>query len=214
MAKEIERKFRIDINKINFEKAESINHIKQGYIDRNYIKFNVNTQTIEVIYNKSNVFSLKIPDKDFQIMKDNNLLNDKLFFDDKTIFRLRTNIVTQSNKEIIKESLFTIKGKTDGVSRDEFEYSIEFNIIDDLINLICNKKIEKIRYKIIENTNLWEVDIFKGRNDGLSIAEIELSDENEEFIKPEWITYEVSDDYNYFNNNLIHKPFNTWNTKS
>ena len=80
----------------------------------------------------------------------------------------------------------------------------------DLINLICTKKIEKTRYKIIDNNHLWEVDIFMGRNEGLSIAEIELTDENEEFVKPKWVTKEVSDDYNYYNNNLITNPFNTW----
>lgn len=213
MAKEIERKFRIDLEQIDLTTAESINHIKQAYIDRNFIKFNNTNQTIDILNDDDIIFSLKVSNEDLNIMKNNNLLNNENIFDNKVIFRLRTNIVIKNNEEIKKEGFITIKGKTDGVSRDEFEYNLDFYLIDSLINLICTKKIEKTRYKILYETHLWEVDIFKGRNDGLSIAEIELTDENEEFVKPIWVTNEVSDDYNYFNNNLIHKPFNTWEQK-
>lgn len=210
MAKEIERKFRIDLEQIDLTTAESINYIKQAYVDRNLIKFNKENQSIEIINNFDILFSLKISDDDFKIMIDNKLLDNNFNFDNKTIFRLRTNIVVKNNVEIKKEGFFTIKGKTDGVSRDEFEYNLDFYIIQSLINLICTKKIEKTRYKIIDNNHLWEVDIFMGRNEGLSIAEIELTDENEEFVKPKWVTKEVSDDYNYYNNNLIANPFNSW----
>jgi len=47
----------------------------------------------------------------------------------------------------------------------------------------------------------WEIDVFHGDNDGLIVAEIELSRESETFEHPPWLGKEVSDDY--FNSNLL-----------
>lgn len=49
--------------------------------------------------------------------------------------------------------------------------------------------IDKTRY-LVKNTDgkhVWEVDEFYGDNDGLTVAEVELADENEPFDKPEWL---------------------------
>ncbi len=62
-----------------------------------------------------------------------------------------------------------------------------------------------------QGKHLWEIDCFNGRNKGLIIAEIELESEEEVFEKTEWILKEVSDDFNYFNNNLLERPYTTWN---
>jgi adenylate cyclase len=56
----------------------------------------------------------------------------------------------------------------------------------------------------------WEVDEFHGENKGLTLAEIELSAENEAFEIPEWIGEEVTGDERYFNANLIKNPFTKW----
>jgi len=52
-----------------------------------------------------------------------------------------------------------------------------------------------------------------GENGGLIMAEIELKDEKEEFQKPQWITFEVSDDERYYNSNLSKNPFKNWHGK-
>ena len=52
-----------------------------------------------------------------------------------------------------------------------------------------------------------EVDVFSGSNQGLILAEIELTSEDERFQKPEWIGQEVSQDARYFNVNLQKYPF-------
>lgn len=51
---------------------------------------------------------------------------------------------------------------------------------------------------------------FPADNHGLVVAEIELSDEDQVFAKPDWLGEEVSDDPRYFNSNLISHPFCQW----
>ena len=56
----------------------------------------------------------------------------------------------------------------------------------------------------------WEVDEFKGDNEGLIIAEIELNKADEDYLIPNWAIKNVSSDRNYANSNLTKKPFKTW----
>ncbi|MCK9417666.1 CYTH domain-containing protein [Candidatus Dojkabacteria bacterium] len=106
----------------------------------------------------------------------------------------------------------TIKSSVTGISRDEFEYEIPYNDGLELIKL-CDKVIEKTRYKYYPVVNLksyWEIDIFKGDNEGLIVAEIELENEDEVFYKPDWILEEVTGDPIYYNSNLVNYPYKTW----
>ena len=70
--------------------------------------------------------------------------------------------------------------------------------------------IDKKRYKIPFDGLIWEVDEFFGVNEGLIVAEVELSDENQSFKKPEWVGDEISSDPKYFNSNLVANPYTTW----
>lgn len=101
------------------------------------------------------------------------------------------------------KAYLTIKGKTTGISRSEFEYEIPFNDALELINKFASKTITKERFEIFHGKHLWEIDVFHGHLEGLIIAEIELNSENEEFEKPDWILGEVSYDQKYFNANLL-----------
>jgi CYTH domain-containing protein len=65
-------------------------------------------------------------------------------------------------------------------------------------------KIVKTRYIIPAEGRLkFEVDVFHEKNEGLVIAEIELSAEDEEFNRPEWLGEEVTGRPEYYNVNLI-----------
>ncbi len=80
-----------------------------------------------------------------------------------------------------------------------------------MLEELCNGEvIEKKRYLLPYAGHVWEIDLFEGKNRGLIVAEIELSDENEIFKKPEWITEEVSYDPKYRNSNLIVHPYSSW----
>ena len=104
----------------------------------------------------------------------------------------------------------TIKSKTIGISRNEYEYEIPKNDAEELLKICEPSIIVKRRYIIEEKNSCWEVDIFEGDNEGLIIAEIELKSEEEEFYKPNWIAEEVSFDEKYFNSNLSKNPFKNW----
>jgi adenylate cyclase len=97
----------------------------------------------------------------------------------------------------------TIKGKTVGISRDEFEYEIPFEDANQLLANFCAKVLDKERYELIVGEKKWEIDIFHGKLEGLKIAEIELESEEEEFELPGWIEKEVSSDVQYYNSKLI-----------
>ncbi len=112
------------------------------------------------------------------------------------------------------QGYLTLKGKTTGVSRLEFEYSIPLEDADILLDQICQKPIlEKIRYRVAYKGHTWEVDEFLGDNAGLLVAEIELTAEDQPFPKPPWIGEEVSGDPRYCNSSLSRNPFLHWGRK-
>jgi len=109
------------------------------------------------------------------------------------------------------KAFFTIKGKSDGPKRLEFEYMIPIEDANEMLNNLCKKPIiDKTRYKIQYKGLEWEVDEFHGNNKGLIIAEVELQNENQEIETPDWIGMEVTGDPNYYNSNLIRSPYSSW----
>lgn len=109
-----------------------------------------------------------------------------------------------------KDAYLTIKGRTTGITRDEFEYPIPLPDAVEMLKMAIYPPIEKIRYQSFYSGKLWEVDEFLGANKGLIVAEIELENENELLIKPEWVMQEVSDDRRYFNSSMAQHPFQKW----
>lgn len=109
------------------------------------------------------------------------------------------------------QGTLTIKGKSSGATRGEWEYPIPLDEASELLDRLCARPlIEKYRRRIPHGGHTWEVDEFLGANQGLAVAEIELSSENESFDLPGWIGAEVTDDPRYFNSNLIRHPFTQW----
>lgn len=110
------------------------------------------------------------------------------------------------------KGFLTIKGKSNatGTSRFEWEKEIALDEAKYLL-LLCEKGvIEKTRYLVNVGKHLFEVDVFYGENDGLIVAEIELSDEHETFEKPNWLGLEVTNDERYYNAYLSRHPFTEW----
>ena len=105
----------------------------------------------------------------------------------------------------------TIKGRSTGFTRGEWEYAIPLADADQLLNDLCERPlIEKTRTRIVHEGMVWEVDEFFGDNLGLIVAEIELESEEQSFSKPNWIAEEVTDDARYYNANLLRHPFSVW----
>ena len=104
----------------------------------------------------------------------------------------------------------TIKGKSNGPSRPEYEYEIPLEEAKELLRDFCTQHIEKIRYEVEHEGHTWEVDVFSGANAGLIMAEIELRSESEAYALPHWVGANVSTDYRYGNAYLVDHPYGTW----
>lgn len=96
----------------------------------------------------------------------------------------------------------TIKGKTEGMMRKEFEYQIPANDAGELLELCEKPLIEKIRYYVPFDGFIWEVDEFRHSLKSLVLAEVELPDCNTACQLPPFVGQEVTGDPNYYNSNL------------
>src|SRR5690606_6277051 len=110
------------------------------------------------------------------------------------------------------DGFLTVKGLSDdgGLSRFEWETKIAKPEAEALLKLCEKGVIDKMRYEIPVGNHVFEVDEFFGDNEGLIIAEIELTDVNETFQKPNWLGEEVTGNTKYYNSQLSKQPFNTW----
>jgi CYTH domain-containing protein len=108
------------------------------------------------------------------------------------------------------EGFITIKGLSVKASRSEYEYAIPKQDAKELLDNFCTSTISKLRYFVTYQDHLWEVDEFLDDNEGLIIAEIELSSEDEIFERPEWIEREVTQEEKYYNSNLSVNPYKNW----
>jgi CYTH domain-containing protein len=106
----------------------------------------------------------------------------------------------------------TIKGKGNESGTTRLEWETEISLMDarPLLAICESGVIDKIRHEIPVGNHVFEVDEFFGENEGLVIAEIELSSENEPFEKPAWLGKEVTGDYRYYNAYLSKNPFKAW----
>jgi adenylate cyclase len=110
-----------------------------------------------------------------------------------------------------ERAVLTIKSKSVGATRGEWEYEIPVPDAAELLDRLCEQPlVEKVRHRIGYRGHTWEVDEFQGENAGLVVAEIELGSEDEAFDKPDWIGQEVTGDPRYYNSSLIRLPYSKW----
>jgi adenylate cyclase len=111
-----------------------------------------------------------------------------------------------------EKGFITIKGvgSASGASRYEWEKEISVSEVDELLRICEPGVIDKTRYEIRKGKHTFEVDEFYGDNEGLTVAEIELSSESEDFEKPSWLGEEVTGDSRYYNSMLMKNPFSKW----
>ena len=109
------------------------------------------------------------------------------------------------------KGFLTVKGCTNetGMSRFEWEMEIPPEETESLLGM-CSMTIDKTRFLVDVGTHTFEVDEFYGDNEGLVLAEIELSSEDEDFERPEWLGKEVTGDIRYFNSVLLRNPYRNW----
>lgn len=127
--------------------------------------------------------------------------------EDRTV-RVRTVVQEASGKG---QGYLTIKGKTVGAGRAEYEYEIPISDAQELLDQLCRRPlIEKYRYRLPQGELTWEIDEFLGENAGLVVAEIELEAADQLFAQPDWVGKEVTHDARYSNASLVEYPYSQW----
>ncbi len=111
-----------------------------------------------------------------------------------------------------ERAYLTIKGPSEngGLSRYEFEREIPLEDARQMMQFCDPGIIDKTRWLVKSGKHTFEVDEFFGDNEGLVVAEVELSYEDEPYKKPHFIGKEVTGDRRYYNSCLGVKPFNKW----
>ncbi len=119
--------------------------------------------------------------------------------------------VTVRVRTVEDAGFLTIKGKSRGAARAEYEYPIPLADAREMLETLCSGPlIEKTRYLVEYGGFTWEIDEFAGENQGLLVAEIELSSEEQDFPRPPWLGREVTGDSRYFNASLVQNPYGKW----
>jgi CYTH domain-containing protein len=110
------------------------------------------------------------------------------------------------------KGFLTIKGMTgeSGMTRYEWEREIPLSDACALMELCEEGRISKTRFYVRAGSHVFEVDEFDDANRGLILAEVELHDENEAFVKPDFIGEEVTGDVRYYNSQLMKRPYSAW----
>ena len=112
-------------------------------------------------------------------------------------------------RHIGKNSKIAFKKHIKGFTNFEFEYSIPRSDAETIMSNLSNK-IKKDRFFLEIEKKSWIIDCFKENNYPLEIAEIELSNEEEDLFLPSFISKEITGLTHYSNFSLANNPFSNW----
>ena len=108
-----------------------------------------------------------------------------------------------------KGSYLTVKHGS-GISREEYEYEIPEADAHALLR-ICRWMIQtKTRGFTCFAGLEWSMDTYHEENNGLYVAEVELTDPAQDVTLPPWVMLEVTDDVRYTSAYLAQFPFTSW----
>ena len=102
-----------------------------------------------------------------------------------------------------------LKKHIKGFTSYEFEYSIPQSDGEKIMSNLSNT-IKKERFFLEVEKKSWIIDCFKENNYPLEIAEIELSNEEEDLFLPSFISKEITGLTHYSNFSLTNNPFSEW----
>ena len=103
------------------------------------------------------------------------------------------------------KAFLTVKSRPqkNSISRNEWEVEIKVRDAEEMMQICLPGRIVKTRYLVPSGKHTFEIDAFHEKNEGLVIAEIELTFDDEYFEKPSWLGEEVTGLPQYYNANLI-----------
>ncbi len=120
---------------------------------------------------------------------------------DPTSWVSRIRIYDNKNAEIC------LKERVAGDNRGECEDSSSLAAANVLFMSVTDR-IAKKRYYVIKDGYRWEVDLFRDLNEGLCIAELETEDKDYKWLS--FIEKEITDERQYYNDELSQNPYSTW----
>ena len=112
-----------------------------------------------------------------------------------------------------KDFKIALKKHIESFTNFEFEYSIPRKDGETIMSNLSNT-IKKERFFLKVEKKSWIIDCFKENNYPLEIAEIELSNEEEDLSLPSFISKEITGLKHYSNFSLSNKPFSKWKDHS
>lgn len=103
-------------------------------------------------------------------------------------------------------AFLTVKGRNHGAVRDEWEYPVPVDEVEDMAERLCGGfAIDKTRYIVDFDGWKWEVDIFHGRHEGLILAEIEIPSPDCNPPLPPFLGTEVTGNPAYYNSTVARR---------
>ena len=146
----------------------------------------------------------------FLIKNDNwkEFINKKIYIEQGYLSKSVDGWITRV-RLIGKNSKITLKKHIKGFTNFEFEYSIPRSDAETIMSNLSNT-IKKDRYFLEIEKKSWIIDCFKANNYPLEIAEIELSNEEEDLFFPSFISKDITGLTHYSNFSLANNPFSKW----
>jgi CYTH domain-containing protein len=108
-----------------------------------------------------------------------------------------------------KNTKIALKKHIKGFTNFEFEYSIPRSDAETIMSNLTST-IKKERFFLEVEEKSWIIDCFRENNYPLEIAEIELSNEEEDLCLPSFISKEITGLTHYSNFSLANNPFSEW----
>ncbi len=149
------------------------------------------------------------------------LVGDNLCFEDRVLVRNVPMVVNRQLSALVEsanitprirlmgDSAFvTVKGPVVDYARAEWEFEVMVDDVQDLVTSFRFPHVMKTRYEVPANDELvWEIDFFEGDNQGLVMAELEVPSTDYEFVRPDWLGQDVTEDERFGNGSLARDPW-------
>ena len=148
------------------------------------------------------------------------LVGDNLCFDGRNLVRNLPMDVNRQLSALIEDAKITPRIRLAGDSafvtvkgpgsheRVEHEFEVMVEDVQDLVTSFRFPHVLKTRYEVPADDGLvWEIDFFEADNHGLVMAELEVPSADYEFVRPDWLGQDVTEDGRFGNGSLARDPW-------
>ena len=118
--------------------------------------------------------------------------------------KIRDGLIASSNGNKARvriaddKATITLKSRRMGMVRTEFQYAIPCADAEEILRTMCDGNVlNKVRHFVMHKDATWQVDVYDDILKGIVIAEIELTQPDQDFQIPDWVGAEVTDDPKY-----------------